>query len=250
MKSTQIFSDVSLSYQCIQTLLGGLLGDGSLKMQKGYRNARYQIRHSIIQKEYLEWKHKLLKEVALPKLQLQEPDGFSQNKKLSLQSKAHIDLTKIYKVVCKNNKLVIERSWLGALEKLALLIWWLDDGSLVAGRKQGCFCTDSFSLETLELLQEYLADVWKIKVKIGTRDDTKIKKTKKRRYYRLYLNNSELRKLFDLIMPYLEEESMVQKFTLVYNDFDYKQRWICTMKRAMPKSMHKAIDLWYAERTK
>ena len=250
MNNLQIFSDVSLSYHCIQVILGGLLGDGSLKLQKGYRNARYQIRHSITQKQYLEWKHKLLKEVALPKLQEQKPDGFSTNKMIAFQSKAHKDLTKIYDCVCQNNNLVIERTWLDSLDELALLVWWLDDGSLVADRKQGCFCTDGLSLDKVELLKEYLADVWKINVKIGTRDDTKIKNTTQKEYYRLYLNNSELRKLFRLIMPHLEVETMVQKFTLVYNDFDYKERWICTMKQSMPKSMHNAINLWYASRTK
>ena len=246
MNNTQIFLNVSLSHHCIQILLGGLLGDGSLKIQKRYRNARYQIRHSITQKEYIEWKHRLLKEVALPKLQIQKPDGFSIAEKISLFTKAHKELTTIHSAVCKNNKLVVERSWLDALDELALLVWWLDDGSLVAGRRQGCFCTDGFPLETVELLQGYLADVWKINAKISTRDDTKIKGRKQKAYYRLYLSNSELRKLFDLIMPYLEVETMVQKFALVYNDLDYKQRWICTMKKAMPCSMHKAIDMWYA----
>ena len=249
-KTQRFFSDVSLSYRCIQVVLGGLLGDSSLKLQKGYRNARYQIRHSINQKNYLEWKHKSLKEIALPKLQEQKPDGFSTNKKISFQSKAHNELTKIHKVVCKNNKLVIEHGWINALDELALLVWWLDDGSLVAGRKQGCFCTDGFSLETVKILQEYLADAWNIKVRVATQNNTRIKNSKQSVYYRLYLNNSELRKLFDVIMPHLEVETMVQKFTLVYNDFDFKQRWICTMKKAMPESMHKSIDLWYASRTK
>ena len=38
----RVFVNISLSNRCMQTILGGLLGDGSLKIQKNYRNARYQ----------------------------------------------------------------------------------------------------------------------------------------------------------------------------------------------------------------
>lgn len=237
-----IFSNVSLSYCCMQTLLGGLLGDGSLKIQKNYRNARYQIRHSIAQREYLEWKQKQLEEVALLKLQVQKADGFSALQKISLQSKAHPELTKIHSVVCKNNTLCIQRDWLNALDELALLIWWLDDGSLVSKRKQGCFCTDNFCLQEVELLKQWLEERWNIATKV-----TGIKKVNGNKpvYYRLYFNTTEVKKLFNLIMPHLEVGTMVNKFTLKYNNFDYQQRWICTMKDKMPEKMHKEIDQWY-----
>lgn len=42
-------------------LLGLLLGDGSLKIHKGYKNARMSFRHSIKQKEYFEWKRDMLR---------------------------------------------------------------------------------------------------------------------------------------------------------------------------------------------
>lgn len=240
-----MFCHISLSHRCIQILLGGLLGDGSLRIQKNYRNARYQIRHSIKQIEYLEWKHKHLHEVALPKLQLQKADGFSKDPKIGLQSKAHPELTKIHAIVCKNNRLSIERNWLDNLDELALLIWWLDDGSLVANRRQGCFCTDLFSFEEISSLKQHLEEIWKIQAKI--RPIKKPKGGTKPSYYRLYLNNTELRKLFNLVMPYFEIGSMVNKFALLYNDFDYQQRWICAMKEAIPKKMHQHIDKWYKE---
>ena len=52
-KMREPFKDISLSYVCIQVILGSVLGDGSLKIQKNYKNARLQIRHSVVQKEYL-----------------------------------------------------------------------------------------------------------------------------------------------------------------------------------------------------
>ena len=45
---------VPLSDQCKAIVLGSILGDGSLKIQKGSANARLTIRHSIVQQEYLD----------------------------------------------------------------------------------------------------------------------------------------------------------------------------------------------------
>lgn len=44
---------VPLSDRVKSIILGSILGDGSLKIQKKYSNADIQIRHSEVQKEYL-----------------------------------------------------------------------------------------------------------------------------------------------------------------------------------------------------
>ena len=41
-----------LSCQTRSILLGSLLGDGSLKIHKGYQNARFSFRHTIKQQDY------------------------------------------------------------------------------------------------------------------------------------------------------------------------------------------------------
>jgi len=45
-----------LSDQTRAILLGLVLGDGSIKINQGYKNARLSFRHSITQEEYFEWK--------------------------------------------------------------------------------------------------------------------------------------------------------------------------------------------------
>lgn len=47
-------AQINLSCSCKEVILGTLLGDGSLKIQRGYKNPRLTIRHSILQKEYFE----------------------------------------------------------------------------------------------------------------------------------------------------------------------------------------------------
>lgn len=246
-KSTQEpFIDISLSHNCIQVILGSVLGDGSLKIQKNYKNARLQIRHSIIQKEYLLWKKTQLHEISLAKTQIQKADGFSKNQKISFQSRATKELTKIHAIVCKDNKVNIQLYWLNALDELALLVWWLDDGSLISKRTQGCLCTDGFHESCQKILQEYLFNSWKISTRIGTVFSAHLKNSDRSPpfYNRLYLNNSELQKLFHLIMPLLDTENMVRKFALQYKDNKDQERWISIMKKAMPK-FHNEINRLY-----
>lgn len=45
-------ANIPLSETCKSIVLGTILGDGSLKIQKGYKNARLTIKHSIIQQSY------------------------------------------------------------------------------------------------------------------------------------------------------------------------------------------------------
>lgn len=246
-KSTQeLFRDISLSHNCIQVILGSVLGDGSLKIQKNYKNARLQIRHSIVQKEYLLWKKTQLNEITLPKTQIQKPDGFSKNYKISFQSRATKELTKIHAIVCKNNQVNIKLDWLNVLDKLGLLVWWLDDGSLIAKRTQGCFCTDTFNESCHKILQQYFLDLWEINTRIGTISTANLKNSNPALpfYNRLYLNNTELQKLFNLIMPLLETEDMVRKFALQYKNNKDQERWISIMKKAMPK-FHNEINRLY-----
>lgn len=236
-------SVISLSDQCKQVILGSLLGDGCLTIQKGYKNARMQIRHSIVQEDYIKWKFEMLSEIALKKLQYQKPDGYSNNQKIGFMSKAMSQLTEINRICYKDNKLQIKRFWLNHLTELGLLIWWLDDGSLVRKGKGGVFCTDGFDLPAIKILHKYFKKVWKIDTKIGLlnrRGDGYTKDV----YYRLYLNNTELRKLLHLIMPLMEVPAMVRKMCLRYKDPQFQQRWISEMKKAMP-TMHTAIDAFY-----
>lgn len=260
---------IPLSDRCREVILGSLLGDGSLKIAKGYKNARLTIRHSIVQEEYLRWKAEELQEIASTgSIQLQKPDGFSANKKISFQSRALPQLTVIHRKAYEDNQLRIKRSWLNHMTELSLLVWWLDDGSIIANGRKGVFCTESFDLTAHRILQRYLKVVWGISTTVG--NHWCAAKHSDEQKHRLYLNNSELRKLFRLIMPvfgglsdispnepqhagvtYRKEAvssnlhtTMLKKFCLQYNDPQFQQRWISDMKESMP-TLEAEIDQWY-----
>nr|QUV75596.1 hypothetical protein [Caulerpa lentillifera] len=225
------FAQISLSESCKAILLGSLLGDGNLKLYKPYKNARFWIRHSISQQEYWRWKIQQLKEIETERSnQVQNPTGYSQNKKLLFQSGAKKELTEIYNITYKKNRLQIRRKWLNFLTPLSLSIWWLDDGSIIDNGRRGVFCTDGFSKKEHDILKRYLFVVWKIETRIGALNRTY--KGQKKKYFRLYINNTSLKKFFRIIMPYTPIHfipSMLYKFCLLYKDTELQQRWISEM---------------------
>lgn len=221
--SKKQLAKISLSQSCKAIILGSLLGDGSLKLYKPYKNARFWIRHSWIQKEYWEWKTSRLIEIQTSKsFQIQKPQGFSKQKKLLFQSAALEQLTEIYQITYKKNRLQIKRTWLNHLTPLSLAIWWLDDGSIIGNGKRGVFCTDNLSKKEQIILKRYLFVQWKINVQIG-------KLNKSKQIFRLYLNTTSLKQFLCLIMPYAPIPSMIYKYCILYKDTELQERWISEM---------------------
>jgi len=156
-----------LSNRCTEIIFGSILGDGSLRIQKPYVNARLSFRHAISQKEYFFWKVDQLKEISSDKCWWrQKADGYG-GEKLRYQSLATEPLTQIYHIAHHHNQTQIKRRWLNILTPLSLLIWWLDDGSIIGNGRKGVFCTDSFTLKEQQILARYLLVVWKVRVSIG-----------------------------------------------------------------------------------
>lgn len=205
----------SLSVRAKEIILGSLLGDDSLKINHKYRNARFSFRHSIKNKSYFFWKVKELKEISGKKCWWLQEDGKYRYQSLALDS-----LTEIYNFVCKKGKFEVRRRWLNLLTPISLMIWWLDDGSLIKNSRQGVFCTDSFSLKEQKILARYLYKVWGIRVKIG-------KTKRKEGRYRLFIHSTEmLMKFLRIILPHLPVKEMLPKVLLLYRDSQLQERWI------------------------
>lgn len=237
---------ISLSDQCKAIILGSILGDGSLKIQKNYKNARFFIRHSQVQEEYFLWKTEALQEISTRgSIQYSEKSGYSQNKKLLFQSRALPQLTEIYKVThsSEQNRLKIQLEWLNNLTPLSLAIWWLDDGSIISLGRKGVLCTDGFYENSVQLLANYLKLTWGINAHVGPiRRDRKYGNYTKKLYYRLWFGTEELKKFFRIILPYIPVKSMLRKTMLLYKDTKIQQRWISEMKFLNPKFAEQ-IDL-------
>lgn len=204
-----------MSDQCKAIILGSLLGNGSLRKQKNYKNARFYIRHS--QQDYFLWKAYALQEIA-------SAVGYSKNKSLLFQSRAISQLTEIHQITYDKNKLKIQRRWLNHLTPLSLAIWWMDVGSLISNHRKGVLCTDGFEEQSVKLLAHYLKVVWKVNAHVGRRD-RKYGNSSKQFYYRLWFSTEEVKKFLRIILPYIPL-CMLKKVFLLYKDIDFQQRWI------------------------
>lgn len=219
----------SLSNRCRDIILGSVLGDGSLKIHKPYRNARFSFRHSVTQKEYFFWKVAELKEISSGQNVWEQKgkDGWGQDK-LRYQSAALGILTDLYRLTHDGQRFRIRRKWLNKLSPLSLYIWWLDDGSLLNG-KQGVLCTDSFPYDELLIVVRYFRTVWRISPRIGRVSQNGARANQYRLWFR---SKGDLEKFLKLILPYMKVPSMLKKVMLLYNDPLLQERWISEVCQA------------------
>ena len=220
-----------LSDRSKEIILGSILGDGSLKIHKPYKNARFSFRHSIGQKDYFFWKAEQLKEISGDSYYwIQKSDGFG-GEKIRYQSLALEFLTELYRLTHKNGQFTIKRRWLNMITPLSLAIWWLDDGSLIVNSRRGVICTDPFNYEDQKILARYLQVVWGIKVIIAK--TIREYGGRKREYYRLWIRSSEeLKKLMRIILPHIKVASMLPKVLFLYRNSELQQRWISEVSLA------------------
>ena len=82
-------------------VIGCLLGDGYLRQLKGRRNAFLEINHSYKQKDYVDWKYNILKDIVKS-----EPKKRQYNSRVAYRfyTKAHLELTELLKFSIKIEK--------------------------------------------------------------------------------------------------------------------------------------------------
>lgn len=238
----------SLSDRCKEIILGSLLGDGSLKLHKPYKNARFSFRHSINQRDYFYWKVKEMEEISSESCVWEDNEGSGLGRhKIRYQSLATESLTELYKLTHPHGKFEIRRKWLNLLTPLSLCVWWLDDGSLVSGCRQGVFCTDDFQYKQLMVVVRYFKKVWNLNLRLG-----KVAKQGHRsKQYRLWIRSSEeLKRFFRIIIPHIPVVSMVKKVLILYKDPELQERWISEICELLRIEIDKEILYSYVEERK
>lgn len=205
-------------------LVGMLLGDAYLT-----KTGCLGIGHSIKQKDYLLYKKDRLKYFFT----------FSYTERYCGENKQYLEcfirsnitpyLKLMRKIWYKPNK-VLSKKMVYKISEEGLAYWYLDDGSLLFQRdkekkiesRKGYLNTQGFSYEENVLLQEVLKNKFDINTKIH----------KDGKYFRLYLNSNELRKLLKIISPYIPKS------------MKYKECYRYGKNNAKNNLCHKPCDIY------
>ncbi len=234
-------NSIKLTSHQKEVLFGTLLGDGSLKLQKNYKELRFAMKHSIQQKEWFYWKVHQLANLASYNSVFEQNEPYSKAKpgviytKLRFQTRALPCLTSIHNTCYTNNQLDFTKPWLYRhITEKSLAVWWLDDGSVMKIKRRGKLATQGFTRNQNQQLKDFFFKKWKIRCSVCTT----FYKSSQKVYYYLQFNTEMLKRLLKLIMPFIPVKSMVYKALLVYKNKSLQKDWIRTMKKYLPSRLH------------
>jgi hypothetical protein len=105
-------------------LIGTILGDGYIRQVKGRKDAFLEVNHSITQKEYVEWKYELLKN--LTRSGPKSRNGNGNRIAYRFFTRQHPEFTKTMDLFYKDKKKCIPDL---VLDPINLAVWFMDDGS-------------------------------------------------------------------------------------------------------------------------
>lgn len=182
-----------------QVLLGSLLGDGSLQIQKGGKNAFYREIHSLKQKDYLIWKNQFLKvfDTKLHEYSIYDSRTNKTYYSVLLWSKTSQILTYYYNILYKERRKTISQELLNEINIFGLAIWYMDDGCYHYGDGRCQLGTDALSYQEHLLIKDWLRRIFGINIQIHKR----IKSNKES--YTTVLTKIETDKFLNLIEPFI-----------------------------------------------
>jgi hypothetical protein len=186
-------------------LIGLVIGDGSLNVRRDKRwensfHSQLNFTHSAKQRQYVEWKSKLLQTIfggKAPKVTDINNNGYPGVR----MSKSNKYFRVLKRYLYADNKKTIPLKALNRLTPKALAIWWMDDGCLYEKKRNGkthawelylnTYLTDSENL----VIIDYFKNKWDISWKLN-RDKGKS---------RLRCSTVEGRKFLDIVRKHVLE---------------------------------------------
>ncbi len=122
-------------------VIGSLLGDGYVRQMPGRKEAFLEINHSSAQKEYVDWKYSVLKNLTTssPK----ERRGNGKRVAYRFYTKQHHEFTMLMKEFYSGGKKSIPNTI--QISPITLAVWYMDDGSK-CGNSNYYLNTQQFSI--------------------------------------------------------------------------------------------------------
>ena len=165
-------------------IIGSILGDGAMRCKT---NALLEINHADREKEYVDWKFKELCNLVstIPKTR----KGNSGRAAYRFTTKSLPALTKIYKQFYKNGRKDIPKKL--KLYPLSIAVWFMDDG---------CKSYNAVYLNTQDFNKSQQE---RLIMALKEQHDINSTLNKDKDYYRIRIAVNSVRRLEDIIKPYL-----------------------------------------------
>lgn len=187
-------------------ILGTLMGDTCIIKRKENWNGYFSLTHSQEQLEYLKFKASIFEMNSLTKTKISKRITYlKKTNKEYVQyqciSNNNTYATKIYNMVYKNNRKIINENILNSITDFGLFLWYLDDGYLnirydkVTGKIKEYrvfLYTMNFTLDEVILIQKWFEKKYNIVPNIN----------KKQNGYILYFNSKKTRAFMEIINKY------------------------------------------------
>lgn len=181
-------------------IVGTLLGDGTMRVGKGARNANLKIEQGLEQKEYTEYKYSVLKNLVLtgPKISFRnDQKGNRYEKSWWFRTVRHPLLTEIYNKFYtgdgyRTGRKIIPKDIRNDLTSQAFAIWIMDDGCY--NKEAIDISTYSFSEDEIKLLESAIFEKFSIHM-VHHKDRDK--------GFRMFAGRSESKKIINLVRPYI-----------------------------------------------
>lgn len=192
--------NITLTSEQRQLVIGSLLGDGTMRIGEGARNANFKTEQGLEQRAYVLWKYRILEPLVFtePKLSYRyRENGDAYPKSWWFRTVRHPLLTEIYmrfyeREGYRTGRKRVPHDISSDLDPLALAVWIMDDGSYSQGVID--ISTYCFTLAEIGVLQKGLKDRFGVEIKYHNDRD---------KGYRMYCNKRETLKLIEIIEPYI-----------------------------------------------
>jgi len=176
----------SLTQEQKSIIIGSLLGDEYLRIVPGRKNALLEINHSILEKNYVDWKYLKLKD--LVKSPPKKRKGKGGRIAYRFFTRQHPELTKLYLRFYRNGRKIVPNL---KLDPLIIAVWFMDDGSRCDNDYY--FNTQRFDYFSQERLIQMLEEQYQIKSSLN-RD---------KKYFRIRIKKESIEKLKEIISKYV-----------------------------------------------
>lgn len=177
------------------TLVGSLLGDGTLRLGKDAINANFKVEQGLMHKDYVWWQYSIFENwvTTLPKLSFRYDDNRERYpKSWWFRTLRHPEITVYRKLFYPKGKKVVPVNISEMLNPMALAVWIMDDGSLSKNKLD--ISTYAFRLDEIKLLQEALKKNFSVKSRFYC---------DRNKGYRMYFSVYETKTVTKIIQPFV-----------------------------------------------